>query len=305
MEENLGYCLLGKKEEIKLLLIALISGGHVLLEGMPGTGKTLLVKALAEMIEGEFRRVQCNPDLLPSDITGFSIYHPKEEKFIFRQGPVMTNILLMDEINRASTKTQSALLEAMEEKQVSVDGDIYPLPQPFLVLATQNPIDFEGTYPLPEAQLDRFMMKIHIGYPDQAIEKDLLIGNGTSKSIEKIKGVTNIEAISEIQHKVEEVYVDEKVIDYLLDIVSQTREHPQLILGASPRASLSLLKGVKALALIQQRSFVTPDDVKFLTPYVFCHRFIINPEARMDGSTEYSILQSILENVKVPKGLEK
>ncbi|MCL7749223.1 AAA family ATPase [Halalkalibacter alkaliphilus] len=300
IEENLASCLLGKRKEIKLVLTALLAGGHVLLEGVPGTGKTLLVKALARSIQGEFRRVQCNPDLLPTDVTGFSMYHPKEEQFLFRPGPVMTNILLMDEINRTSTKTQSALLEAMEEKQVSVDGKMYALPEPFFVLATQNPIEFEGTYPLPEAQLDRFMMKFHLGYPDKATEKNLLLGQNNRKLFENLNPVTEIETIASLQQQIEEVYVDDEIVDYILSITEETREHPYIYLGASPRAALSLLHGVKALALIEQRTFVTPDDVKFLAPYVYCHRLMLKPEAKMDGLTEQAILQSIMKNVRVP-----
>nr|WP_246593796.1 MoxR family ATPase [Evansella tamaricis] len=304
IEKNLSSVVYGKGKESKLLIIALLSGGHVLIEGVPGTGKTMLIKTLAKSIESEFRRIQCNPDLLPTDITGFSIYHPKDEQFVFRPGPVMTNFLLIDEINRASTKTQSALLEAMEEKQVTVDGIVYPIPEPFFVMATQNPIEFEGTYLLPEAQLDRFMMKFHLGYPEKKTEKEILYSHG-SFSIPEIKAVTNLATLQEIQRDVSQVYVSESVVDYLLTIAEKTRTHPSIFLGVSPRGTLALMDGVKALAYLEKRDFVTPDDVKTLLPYVFFHRMILEPEAQMNGNTVESIMETVLEEVEVPIRLEK
>lgn len=305
LQENLARCLLGKSTQIKLILTALLAGGHVLLEDVPGTGKTLLIKALAQSIQGQFRRIQCNPDLLPTDITGVSIYHPREEEFVFRPGPVMTNILLTDEINRATTKTQSALLEAMEEKHITVDGEIYALPKPFLVMATQNPIEFEGTYLLPEAQLDRFMMKFQIGYPDKQTEKDMLSAFSKANPLEQLEAITNMEDILSMQDRVKEIHVDDELTDYIINIVRATRDHTSIFLGASPRATLSLMQGVKALAFLNARDFVIPDDVKFLAPYVFLHRLVLHPEARMGGATVETILQTIMEQVKVPIGLEK
>ena len=218
IRHNLESCVLGKSDEIQLMLTALLAGGHVLLEDVPGTGKTVLVKALAKSINGQFRRIQCNPDLLPTDITGVSIYHPKEETFIFRPGPVMTNILLIDEINRATTKTQSALLEAMEERHVTVDGDNYPLPVPFLLFATQNPIDFEGTYTLPEAQLDRFMIKLSLGYPDKETEKRMMVAQEHGQPLDQLKAVAGMEEIIAMQQQTRYVHLDSEVADYLPDI---------------------------------------------------------------------------------------
>lgn len=302
---NLETCILGKRKEIRLLLTALLAEGHVLLEDVPGTGKTVLIKALAQSIQGEFRRIQCNPDLLPTDITGVSIYHPKTETFVYRPGPVMSNILLVDEVNRATTKTQSALLEAMEEHHVTVDGDRYELPKPFMLLATQNPIDFEGTYRLPEAQLDRFMLKFSLGYPSPDSEKAMITGQSTRSPLDDLKPVADIDDLMRIQQKVKEVYLDEAIVEYIVEIVSQTRRHPALLLGASPRASLALTKALRAYAFLNDRDYVIPDDVKELAPYVLCHRLILRPEASMDGLTQASVLDQVLQSVKVPVQMEK
>lgn len=302
---NLEACIIGKKKEIQLLLTALLAEGHVLLEDVPGTGKTMLIKALAQSINGEFRRIQCNPDLLPTDITGVSIYHPKTESFVFKPGPVMSNILLVDEVNRATTKTQSALLEAMEEHHVTVDGDRYELPKPFMLLATQNPVDFEGTYRLPEAQLDRFMLKFSLGYPDAQSEKEMITRQSTHDPLLDLQAVTDVEEIMNIQTQVKNVHIDTSIIDYILDIVTKTRNSPAIMLGASPRASLALTKALRAYAFLQGRNFVLPDDVKELAPYVLSHRLILRPEAVMDGLTQTSALETVLNSVKVPLRMEK
>ncbi|MBD2872472.1 AAA family ATPase [Paenibacillus arenilitoris] len=305
IKSNLECCILGKKTEVELLLTAALAGGHVLLEDVPGTGKTVLIKALAQSLRGQFRRIQCNPDLLPTDVTGGAIYHPKQETFLFRPGPIFSNIVLVDEINRASTKTQSALLEAMEERQVSVDGDCYPLPKPFLLLATQNPIDFEGTYVLPEAQLDRFMMKFNLGYPDQESEKRILFSQESGHPIDRIEPVATVERLMQIQERVLRVYVDETVIDYIVSITRRTREHSSVFLGASPRASIAMLQAAKALAYLRNRNYVIPDDIKYLAPFVLGHRIILKPEGRLNGNTLDSVFETVYEQVQVPVGMGK
>lgn len=305
LKANLESCILGKETEVELLLVAVLTGGHVLLEDVPGTGKTVLIKSLAKSVQGQFRRIQCNPDLLPTDITGVSIYHPKLETFLFRPGPVMTNILLADEINRATTKTQSALLEAMEERHVTVDGECHPLPNPFLLLATQNPIDFEGTYVLPEAQLDRFMMKFSLGYPEHETEKQMLFAQANGHPVDRLEAVTTVDRLAEIQSRVRDVHVDDAVADYVVSIARKTREHSAVFLGASPRATLALMQAAKGLAYMRERDYVVPDDIKYLTPYVLGHRILLHSEARIDGMTLESVFQTIFQQVRVPVRLEK
>ncbi|RJE90873.1 MoxR family ATPase [Paenibacillus sp. 1011MAR3C5] len=302
---NLDTCILGKHEEIERLLIAVMAGGHVLLEDVPGTGKTQLVKALAKSIGGQFRRIQCNPDLLPTDITGVSIYHPKQESFLFRPGPVMTNILLADEINRATTKTQSALLEAMEEGHVTVDGDTYELPRPFMLLATQNPIEFEGTYTLPEAQLDRFMMKLSLGYPSAEDERRMITSSSGDHPSDRVQPVLDMTDMISIQRQVTEVHVDDAVGNYIIELVRGTREHTSILLGASPRAAIALTKAAKAHAFLRQRDYVTPDDVKALASYVLSHRLLLRTEARMNGLRGEDIVSQIVQSTKVPVRLER
>ncbi|RIX59430.1 MoxR family ATPase [Paenibacillus nanensis] len=302
---SLDSCILGKHDEIERLFIAVLAGGHVLLEDVPGTGKTQLVKALAKSIGGQFRRIQCNPDLLPTDITGVSIYHPKQESFMFRPGPVMTNILLADEINRATTKTQSALLEAMEEGNVTVDGDTYELPQPFILLATQNPIEFEGTYTLPEAQLDRFMMKLSLGYPSIEDEQQMVISKESYHPSERVQRVMDIEDMIEIQRQVLNVHIDDAVGKYIVSLIRGTREHPSVILGASPRAAIALTRAAKASAYLRERDYVTPDDVKSLAPYVLSHRLLLRTEARMNGVRAEDVMAQVLQSTKVPVRLER
>ncbi|MEK4663205.1 AAA family ATPase [Paenibacillus xylanexedens] len=300
VRSNLESCIMGKSFEIQLLLTALLAGGHVLIEDVPGTGKTQLIKALSKSMRGEYRRIQCNPDILPSDITGVSVFHPKDERFYFRPGPVMTNILLADEINRATTKTQSALLEVMEERSVTVDGDTYDLPHPFMLCATQNPIDFEGTYTLPEAQLDRFMLKISLGYPDKEIEKILLKQHQLGQPVDRLESVTHMDQISVIQQEIKEVFIGDPVMDYLLDVVRQTRSHPSVLLGASPRAAISFMMAVKAFAFLQERDYVLPDDVKTMAPYVISHRIVLRPESRLDSMSSEAVLNAVLQQVRVP-----
>ncbi|TJY43494.1 MoxR family ATPase [Cohnella pontilimi] len=305
IRKNMESCVYGKKEEIAWMLTALLAGGHVLIEDVPGTGKTQMVKALAMSIGGVFHRIQCNPDLLPTDITGVSIYHPKQEEFVFRPGPVMANLLLADEINRATTKTQSALLEAMEERRVSVDGATYELPHPFMLFATQNPIDFEGTYSLPEAQLDRFLMKIKLGYPDEASERRLVLEPSASRSAESLEPAATVEDVARMQKLAEGIHLDAGVADYMISIIRRTRSHASILLGASPRAGVALASAAKAYAFLQHRPFVLPDDVKAMAPLVLGHRLHVRSEARMQGATAASVLQDVLRQLPVPVGMER
>lgn len=300
VRNNLESCILGKSFEINLLLSALLAGGHVLIEDVPGTGKTQLIRALAKSMRGDYRRIQCNPDILPSDITGVSVFHPHEERFVFRPGPVMTHILLADEINRATTKTQSALLEVMEERSVTADGVTYALPHPFMLCATQNPIDFEGTYLLPEAQLDRFMMKIGIGYPDAGTEKAMLLSHSQGQPVEQLEPVTTMEEIAAIQREVQQVHLSDVLSDYLLNIVRRTREHEDVMLGASPRATLAFMMAAKAYAFLAGRDYVLPDDIKILAPYVLEHRILLRPESRLGHRSASEVLQQILRQIHVP-----
>jgi MoxR-like ATPase len=305
IRKNIESCIYGKKDEIAWMLTALLAGGHVLIEDVPGTGKTQMVKALASSIGGVFHRIQCNPDLLPTDITGVSIYHPKLEEFVFRPGPVMANMLLADEINRATTKTQSALLEAMEERRVSVDGVTYALPHPFMLFATQNPIDFEGTYSLPEAQLDRFLMKIKLGYPDEVSEKRLVLEPSAARAAESLAAVATVEDVAQMQKLAEAVHLDAGVADYLIALIRRTRSHGSVLLGASPRAGVALASAAKAYAFLQRRSYVLPDDVKEMAPLVLGHRLHLRSEARMQGGTANGVLQDVLRLLPVPVGLER
>ncbi len=298
--ENVSHVLIGKRQEVELALIALASEGHILIEDVPGVGKTMLAKSLARSIGCTFRRIQFTPDLLPSDVTGVSIYNQKTEEFQFRPGPIMAQILLADEINRATPKTQSALLESMEERQLTVDGTTYALPPPFMVMATQNPIEYEGTFPLPEAQLDRFIMRIRLGYPGRADEAAILDSQALSHPIDDISQVVDVEDLVEVHRVVRQIRVDQLVRQYIVEIVSTTRSHPDVYLGASPRGSLSLFRTSQALALLMGRDYVIPDDVKSLTEPVLGHRVIMNPAARIRNVQSGSVLQEILQSVPVP-----
>lgn len=297
---NMERVIVGKREEIILCLTALLADGHVLLEDVPGVGKTMLVKSLAKSVSSTFKRIQFTPDLLPSDVLGVSIYNPKALEFEFRPGPIMGNIILADEINRTSPKTQSALLEGMEEKSVTIDGHTFPLPRPFLVMATQNPIEYEGTYPLPEAQLDRFLLKIHMGYPSFAEEMEVLSRVQEELPIQELTPVITLDELLSMQKEVKGVFVDDTIKQYIISIVTRTRNHPQIYLGVSPRGSIALMQASKSYAYIQGRDFVLPDDIQFLAPFVFAHRMILQSQARYDGVNAEEIISSILSDTKVP-----
>jgi MoxR-like ATPase len=297
---NVEKVILGKHREIQLALIALLCQGHVLIEDVPGVGKTMLARSLAKSLGCTFRRIQFTPDMLPSDVTGMSVFNQKRGEFEFRPGPVIAQIVLTDEINRATPKTQSALLECMEERQVTVDGVTYLMPQPFLVLATQNPIEYEGTFPLPEAQLDRFMLRIHLGYPPAADEIHMLdLQQRVHPIYETEQTVTNEELLS-AQRIVREVYLDALVKQYIVALVEETRRHPDVYLGASPRGSLALAKTAQARAAIAGREFVLPDDVKDLAEFALAHRLIISPSARLKNVDARIVVNEIVNSVPVP-----
>jgi len=300
IEENVGRVMVGQADALRLLLVAMLVEGHVLLEDVPGVGKTMLARALAVSLGGEFRRLQCTPDLLPNDVTGVSVFNQKTGEFEFRPGPVFVNVLLVDEINRATPRTQSALLEAMQERQVSVDGVTRALPLPFLVLATQNPIEYEGTFPLPEAQLDRFALRLTLGYPGRADEKTILRRLLGAHPIESIRAVAEPGALAALQKRIWEVHVDETLYDYIVSLSEATRSHPDLALGVSPRGSLALFKCSQAAAAIDGRDFVRPDDVKALVPHVFPHRIILKPDAGLRGLTQTGIIRGLMERVPLP-----
>jgi len=300
--DNVEKVIVGKRPAIEMLLVAMLCEGHVLLEDVPGVGKTMLARSLAISISGQFNRLQCTPDLLPNDVTGVSVYNQREGKFEFRSGPIFVNVLLVDEINRATPRTQSSLLEAMQEQQVTVDGVTYPLPRPFIVLATQNPIEYEGTFPLPEAQLDRFLIRLSIGYPSLADERQLLTHLQREHPVNKLQPVVAAAKLAELQREVWEIHVDGSLQDYIVKLVSATRSHPDLSLGASPRASLALFKTAQALAAIRGRDHIIPDDIQYLVPAVLTHRLLIAPEAELRGRTPQGVLLDILENIPLEIG---
>ena len=299
---NIEKVMIGKRDIAELSMTALLAGGHVLLEDVPGVGKTMMVKALAKSIGANFKRIQFTPDLLPSDVLGVSIYNPKEMVFEFRPGPIMGNIVLADEINRTSPKTQSALLEGMEESSVTIDGETIQIPQPFFVMATQNPIEYEGTYPLPEAQLDRFLFKLKMGYPTPHEEMEVLRRAERDVPINHLETVISLEDLIQLQHAVKEVFVSDAVKSYIVTCANETRNNPFVYLGVSPRGSLSLMKACQAYALLQGRIYVKPDDVQYLAPFVFGHRMILKPEAKYEGIEADEIVERILAKVNVPLG---
>ena len=298
--DNVATVIVGKRDAIELVVVALLADGHILIEDVPGVGKTTLAKAIARSVGLSFKRVQFTPDLLPSDVTGVTIFNQKTREFEFREGPVMAQIVLADEVNRATPKTQSALLEAMEERQITVDGTTYALPEPFLVLATQNPIEYEGTFPLPEAQLDRFLMRVNLGYPDRQDELRVLAQQQRERPIDDIQQVVTLEEVFAAQEAVKDVYLDPLVSNYIVDIARATREHADVYLGASPRGSLGLFRAGQALAAVAGRDYVVPDDVKRLAESVLAHRVIVSPAARIRSVDTRALVAGILDYVPVP-----
>jgi MoxR-like ATPase len=309
--DNVENVIVGKREAIDMLMVALLCEGHLLLEDVPGTGKTMLARSLAISLGGSFKRLQCTPDLLPNDVTGVSVFNQQTNQFEFRPGPIFVNILLADEINRATPRTQSALLEAMQEQQVTVDGVTRPLPRPFMVLATQNPIEFEGTFPLPEAQLDRFLMRLPVGYPSADDERVILKNLRREHPIVNLQPVVfdhtdgqpdGLAKLLHFQKLVWDVHVDASLEEYIIRLVSATRTHPDLALGGSPRASLALFKASQALAAIRGRDHVIPDDIKYLVIPTLAHRLIVRPESELRGRTPISVLDEILNNTPLEIG---
>ncbi len=300
VKASIEQVLVGKGQVIDLALAAVFSGGHLLIEDVPGIGKTTLARSLAESLSCTFRRIQCTPDLMPSDITGVHFYNQKLGEFEFRSGPILAQVVLADEVNRATPRTQSALLEAMAEGQVTVDDRTIPLPTPFLVMATQNPIELEGTFPLPEAQLDRFMLRLRMGYPDEADEEQMLSRFNTGNPLDNIQPVAGGEEVTAIQGRVKEVYVDPVLSNYIVRLTQATRSHEDVELGASPRATLGLYRCSQAFAAIRGREYVTPDDVKVIAPYALSHRTLLTSQARLRGRQPEDVVMELLSTVEVP-----
>lgn len=300
LAQNVERVIVGKRREVMLTLIGLLCQGHLLIEDVPGVGKTVLAKTLARSLGCTFSRIQFTPDMLPSDVTGVSVFNQQSRGFEFRPGPIMAQVVLADEINRATPKTQSALLEAMEEQQVTVDGTTYQLTRPFLVLATQNPIEYEGTFPLPEAQLDRFMMRIRLGYPSPADEVSVLAAQQYEHPVNEVEHIVSVEELLQAQQEVKAVYVDKQVMRYIVDLTNATRHHDDVYLGASPRGSLALYRAAQAHASISGRDHVLPDDVKQLAEVTLAHRIIVGPAARIKDVTSEAVVAEVLRRVAVP-----
>ncbi|HOZ87016.1 MAG TPA: MoxR family ATPase [Bacteroidia bacterium] len=304
VKEEISAIIIGQQQFIDLLLVALLADGHVLIEGVPGVAKTLTAKLLSKTIDATFKRIQFTPDLMPGDIIGTTVFNSKTGSFEFKQGPLFAHIVLTDEINRSPAKTQSALFEAMEERQITVDGTTYPLEEPFMVLATQNPIEQEGTYRLPEAQLDRFLFKINVDYPSRENESAMLLNYHNNKNqvdIEKVKKVLDRAQILKLKALVGQVIVENHLVNYIVQVVHATRKNPSLYLGASPRASIAILKAAKAHACIENRDFVTPDDIKFVALPVLRHRVLLTPEKEMEGVSVDTVIQQIIDKIEIPR----
>lgn len=301
--DNIETVIIGKRSAVELVVLSLICGGHVLIEDVPGVGKTSLVSALAKSIACSFKRIQFTPDIMPSDVTGFSIFNQKTREFEFRPGAVISNIVLADEINRASAKTQASLLEVMEERQITVDARTYRLKEPFMVLATQNPLESFGTYPLPEAQIDRFLVKLSIGYP--GFDEEVKVVSMGKKAKEAVKAVVSAQDVIQLKQASERVHIEPSVARYIVEIITATRNHPEIQIGSSPRGGIALYGICKAFALYKGRNYVIPDDVKLLAPYVICHRISLTHEAKLDKRTPQQVMESILNTIIVPTGVEQ
>jgi len=304
LKAEIGKVIVGQEQMIELLLAGILSDGHILIEGVPGVAKTLTAKLLSRVISVGFSRIQFTPDLMPSDVIGTSVFNPRESSFQFKAGPIFSNIVLIDEINRAPAKTQSALFEVMEERQITIDGQTLPLPPPFMVVATQNPIEQEGTYHLPEAQLDRFLFKINVGYP--TLEQEFLIVAHHHQSrienwVEGVQPVLSAIRIQELRTQVRGLHVEEKLIHFITSIVGGTRNHKAIYLGASPRASIGILNGSKALAAMRGRDFVTPDDIVYIAPAVLRHRLVLTPEKEMEGASTDEVINEIIQSIEIPR----
>ena len=306
MRQEAQKVIVGQEELFKLVVVSFFTGGHVLLEGVPGTAKTLVAKTLAMLVSGEFSRVQFTPDLMPSDIVGTSVYDSATNQFNLKRGPVFTNVLLADEINRAPAKTQSALLECMEERQVSIDGVRHELSPPFMVLATQNPVEYEGTYPLPEAQLDRFLFKLHVVYPGREMERQILMNyhegfDATQLENAGVESVVDKNSLLQCQKEIQAVTVEDAIFDYIVSLAEASRDSPELVLGGSPRASIALLLASKTYAALEGRNYIVPDDVKLLTPHVYRHRILLKPEAEIEGLSADNVIEQLLASAEIPR----